>query len=81
MGYSYTAACEKEVVTTGFFYFEAHLMTATFMSMLDDGDIYIHAPSQRLHALDTVYQGAQRFTTTCNALNQNCSFIRWFLVC
>ncbi len=41
------------------------LVAATFMSVLDYGDvIYIHTSSQSLHAIDTVYHGANLKTLT-----------------
>ncbi len=49
------------------------LVAATFMSVLDYGDvIYIHTSSQSLHAIDTVYHGALRFITNLKTLTHHC---------
>ncbi len=43
------------------------------MSILDYGDVlYMHASSQNLHALDTVYHGALRFITGFKVLTHHC---------
>lgn len=43
------------------------------MSVLDYGDVvYMHASSQCLHALDTVYHGALRFITNLKTLIHHC---------
>lgn len=50
-----------------FFCFDAkRLVALTFMPVIDYGDVlYMHASSQSLHSLDTVYHGALRFITVC----------------
>ena len=52
------------------------------MSVLDYGDvIYMHASSQCLHALDTVYHGALRFIITLKTLTHHCVLnarVGWF---
>ncbi len=49
------------------------LVAATFMSILDYGDVlYMYASSQSLHALDTVYHGALRFITGFKVLTHHC---------
>lgn len=57
------------------------LGAATFMSVLDYGDVvYMHASSQSLHALDTVYHGTLRFVTGFEALTYHCTLyerVRW----
>ncbi len=43
------------------------------MSILDYGDVlYMHASSQSLHALDSVYHGALRFITGFKVLTHHC---------
>ena len=49
------------------------LVSATFMSVLDYGDVlYMHASSNSLHSLDTVYHGALRFITGFKSLTHHC---------
>lgn len=56
------------------FSFEAKRRLATFMPVLDYGDVlYMHASSQCLHAIDTVYHSALRFITNCKALTHHCT--------
>ena len=58
------------------FSFEAkkRLVAATFMSVLDYGDVlYMHASAQCLHTLDTVYHGALRFITNFRSRTHHCS--------
>lgn len=48
-------------------------MTATFLPILDYGDVlYMYASSKALHALDTVYHGALRFVTSLKTLTHHC---------
>lgn len=48
------------------------------MSVLDYSDVvYMHASSQSLHALDTVYHGALRFITGFKALTHHCTLYEW----
>ena len=58
------------------FSFEAkkRLVSATFLSVLDYGDVvYMNASSQCLHSLDTVYHGALRFITNLKTLTHHCN--------
>lgn len=58
------------------FSFEAkrRLVAATFLSVLDYGDvIYMNASITSLKLLDTVYHGALRFITNFRALTHHCS--------
>lgn len=49
------------------------LVAATFLSVLDYGDVlYMHASAQSLQALDTVYHGALRFITNLKSLTHRC---------
>jgi len=53
------------------------LVAAMFMSVLDYGDVlYMHASSQSLHALDTVYYGSLRFITGMKGLTHYSYFAR-----
>jgi len=72
----------QQLVTLGFYFrikschsFEAkkRLVAATFMSVLDYGDvIYMHASTQCLHVLNTVYHVALRFITNLKTLTHHC---------
>lgn len=49
------------------------LVTATFMSVLDYGDvIYVNASIESLRALDTVYYRAQHFITSMRSRTHHC---------
>ena len=49
------------------------LVTATFLSSLDYGDlIYMNASAKCLCKIDAVYHASLRFITNCRALNHNC---------
>jgi len=49
------------------------LVSATFMSVRDYGDVlYKHASSQSLQSLDTVHHGALRFITSLKSLTHHC---------
>lgn len=49
------------------------LVEATFLPVLDYGDhLYMHASSQCLHRLDTVYHASLRFITNCKVLTHHC---------
>ena len=66
------------------FTFEAkkRLVAATFLSVLDYGDVlYTNASSKCLQSLDTVYHGALRFVTNFKTLTHHCSLyarVGWF---
>jgi len=48
-------------------------MSATFLSILDYGDVvYQHAPSYLLSSLDALYHGALRFITDCKFITHHC---------
>jgi len=52
------------------------LVAATFMSVLDYGDVInMHASSQCLYALDIVYHGALRFITNLKTLTRHCVLV------
>ena len=56
-----------------FFESRKRLVAATFLSVLDYGDmLYMHASAQSLQALDTVYHGALRFITNFKSLTHRC---------
>ncbi len=49
------------------------LVTATFLPMLDYGDVvYQFAPSYLLSSLDAVYHGALRFISDCKSSTHHC---------
>ena len=68
------------------FSFEAkkRLVAATFLSVLDYGDVlYMNASSKCLQSLDTVYHGALRFVTNFKTLRHHCSLyarVGWSLL-
>ena len=50
-----------------------HLITATFLPLLDYGDLlFMNAPDQYLKKLDTVYHCALRFITGCSYQVHHC---------
>lgn len=50
------------------------LVEATFLPVPDYDDlVYMHASSQCLHQLDTVYHSALRFIAGCRALTHHCT--------
>uniref|UniRef100_A0A3B4Z3D2 Reverse transcriptase domain-containing protein n=1 Tax=Stegastes partitus TaxID=144197 RepID=A0A3B4Z3D2_9TELE len=57
------------------------LVEATFLPLLDYGDLlYMHAPAQCLHSLDTVYHGSLRFVTGFKARTHHCTLyarVQW----
>uniref|UniRef100_A0A669EEG1 Reverse transcriptase domain-containing protein n=1 Tax=Oreochromis niloticus TaxID=8128 RepID=A0A669EEG1_ORENI len=49
------------------------LVNATFLSVLDYGDLlYMNASAQCLHKIDSVYHASLRFITNCRALTHCC---------
>ena len=49
------------------------LVAGIFLSLMDYGDVlYMHASSQCLHSLDSVYHGALRFIICLKALTHHC---------
>ena len=49
------------------------LFAATFLSVLDYGDLlYMHSSAQCLLKIDTVYHASLRFITNCKALTHHC---------
>ena len=49
------------------------LVAATFLSVLDYGDLlYMHTSAQCLHKVDTAYHASLRFITNCKALTHHC---------
>lgn len=58
------------------FSFEARrrLVSATFMPLLDYGDIlYMNASAQCLRSIDTLYHGTLRFILNCKTLTHHCT--------
>ncbi len=50
-----------------------HLVAATFLPVLDYGDVlYMHASVQCLQMVDTLYHSSLRFITNCKALTHHC---------
>ena len=55
------------------FHAKKKLVEATFLSVIDYGDIlYMHAPSSILRRLDSVYHASLRFITNAKSLTHHC---------
>ena len=53
---------------------EGWLVSATFMPILDYGDIlYMNASAQCLRSIDTLYRGTLRFILNCKTLTHHCT--------
>uniref|UniRef100_A0A8C6KGR8 Reverse transcriptase domain-containing protein n=1 Tax=Nothobranchius furzeri TaxID=105023 RepID=A0A8C6KGR8_NOTFU len=63
------------------FYGKKQLVTTTFLSVLDFGDlIYMNASLTVLQKLDSVYHASLRFITNCRAITHHCelySRVKW----